>query len=272
MKKIRSKKIIIASIFACTALTIGGVGFASWIITGGTKTAEVNSLSVTAAEVVDQRITLTASVYRDDSTNKTTYGSVNFGPTANNANLIQPSTSGTSEEDLEFGLAVSISCPTKGIIKADDKIVATFTPSTSSGTGLASYINDGTNNYLNFGTKKDSTYTFTYTLGSDDIPSSADTTSKTYVTTLKAKSVSNKTENSTTSASEVSSYDSSLSYWSINFGWGSAFNYKNPADYQGSSTDKLDTTIGALQNIKTAAGNTTWSCVVSYEASQSTSA
>lgn len=271
MKKIRNKKLLIGSIFACSAVALAGVGFASWVITGGSTTATVESLTVECQDVADHRVTLSASVYAPSETSGTTYGTVSFGPTYTSGNVITPSST-TSEEDLEFGLSVTLSCPASGVIKAGDKVVATFTPSQteSSKATLASYINQSSSNqYLNFGTTSDSAYTFTYTLQSNDIPSSADSSSL-FTTTLKAKS----TSSSSTGATESISYDSNLAYWSINFGWGAAFSYTNPADYYGSGSDttkSLDTVITALKTLKEACENTTWTCSVAYVQSSSSS-
>lgn len=250
MKKIQVKKAIIAGVFACSAMALAGVGFASWIITGGTTSQSV-SLTVTAADVVDKRITLSAAVY-SDSSDGSTYGTVNFGPTYSSAYVIQPSSAGTSEEDLSFGLAVSVSCATSGVINAGDTITASFTLSakdSSNSTTLASYIGDS--NYLTFGTLNSTSnaYEFTYTLTSSDIPSSTDNNSL-YTSTVKSDS---------------------LSYWEIKFGWGSYFGGVNPAAYyaDGSSSSlshTLDDVVTALKAIKTAAENTTFACTVSYTA------
>lgn len=250
MKKIQVKKAIIAGVFACSAMALAGVGFASWIITGGTTSQSV-SLTVTAADVVDKRITLSAAVYSDGS-DGSTYGTVNFGPTYSSAYVIQPSSAGTSEEDLSFGLAVSVSCATSGVINAGDTITASFTlsakDSSSNSTTLASYIGDS--NYLTFGTlnSTSNTYEFTYTLTSNDIPSSTDSNSL-YTSTVKSDN---------------------LSYWEIKFGWGSYFGGTNPAAYYAdgfsSLSHTLDNVVTALKEIKTAADNTTFACTVSYTA------
>lgn len=60
MKKFKNKKTLSAIIIAAAVLSIGSVGFASWVITGGDSTAISDAVGVNVATVNDKRISFVA--------------------------------------------------------------------------------------------------------------------------------------------------------------------------------------------------------------------
>lgn len=99
MKKVKQSvhrnKVIIGSILALSCLTAIGVGFSSWII--ATQTVEDKSnITIKAADVVDQRFTMTVTM---------TDGNVTFGPLSNATGLIV--SDGKDEEDLTYAFKLT---------------------------------------------------------------------------------------------------------------------------------------------------------------------
>lgn len=73
MKKFKNKKTLSAIIIAAAVLSIGSVGFASWVITGGDSTAISDAVGVNVATVNDKRISFVAAATAYTNSNETTW-------------------------------------------------------------------------------------------------------------------------------------------------------------------------------------------------------
>lgn len=131
MKTLNKSKIVGVAAVSLAAVSLIGVGFASWVITGIKGTIASPEVSVTVGEVEDKRATITATVNEgslcfDAPTDDTT------GP------IIYKAGTGTTGEDLEFSFTVSADQVVGGTINVKAAIEG-YT--TSDGIGKA--INDG---------------------------------------------------------------------------------------------------------------------------------
>ena len=94
MNKFNKGKLIGIVAASLSAVSLMGVGFASWIVAGTEGSAAANNITVTVADVQDQRVTITEAKV---ATNNNT---INFD--ANGNGLLKPS--GNAAEDLTFGI------------------------------------------------------------------------------------------------------------------------------------------------------------------------
>lgn len=131
MKTLNKSKIVGVAAVSLAAVSLIGVGFASWVITGIKGTIASPEVSVTVGDVRDNRAEITATIGdgslcfdapKDDKT----------GPI-----IYKPGT-GTTGEDLEFSFTVSADQVVGGTINVNAAIEGY---NTSSGIGKA--INDG---------------------------------------------------------------------------------------------------------------------------------
>ena len=129
MKTLNKSKIVGIAAVSLAAVSLIGVGFASWVITGIKATTGSPEVSVTVGKVEDKRATITATVVN---------GSLCFdAPTTDKTGPIIYE-EGTAGEDLEFSFTVSADQVVGGTI---DVKAAIEGYTTSDGIGKA--INDG---------------------------------------------------------------------------------------------------------------------------------
>lgn len=129
MKRVKNKKALSTIVIGAAVLSVGSVGFASWVISGGESSRELDSIGVNLAEVSDQRVTVDGLQWINTfrASQRTSTGAaptgmntlisdsgdaqICFGPSINDTNgVIQAS--GTKVDDLEhlklqFGFTVS---------------------------------------------------------------------------------------------------------------------------------------------------------------------
>lgn len=101
MKNLNRSKIVGVAAVSLAAVSLIGVGFASWIVGGITGTPTSGQVTVAVGEVTDNRITFGAS--GDDT-------AINFDCNAHKENPIKASYEGAkAPEDLSFSLKYSLS-------------------------------------------------------------------------------------------------------------------------------------------------------------------
>lgn len=101
MKNLNRSRIVGVAAVSLAAVSLIGVGFASWVVGGVTSTATPGQIDVQVGDVTDNRITFGAS--GDDT-------AINFDCNSNKANPIKASYEGSkAPEDLSFSLKYSLS-------------------------------------------------------------------------------------------------------------------------------------------------------------------
>lgn len=115
MKRVKNKKALSTIVIGAAVLSVGSVGFASWVISGGDASGSVDTIGVNVAGVSDQRIKMGAVTYEDkcvagtgndssktlvDDLDNTTKAFIVFGPkSGDNKGMIQAYGDGVN--DLE---------------------------------------------------------------------------------------------------------------------------------------------------------------------------
>ena len=101
MKKMNKSKVVGVAAVSLAAVSLIGVGFASWVVGGVNSNATPGQINVQVGDVTDNRITFGAS--GDDT-------AINFDCNKNTANPIKASFVGeNAPEDLSFSLKYSLS-------------------------------------------------------------------------------------------------------------------------------------------------------------------
>lgn len=214
MNKFNKGKLIGIVAASLSAVSLMGVGFASWIVTGAEGSAADGNITVSVADVQDQRVTITDAKVADDN------NTINFDANGDGG-LLKPS--GTAAEDLTFGIEFKLN------LRANAKDVFSGIKAYVTGAELLSAVNSNfvalpTGVYENETTMK-ATESTALVYSVDELP-----TSGTNVTT--------NTDGSTTYTITKT----------LTMGWGSAFNNDNPAKL--TDKTKLDDYVRDLKALK----------------------
>ena len=224
MNKFNKGKLIGVVAASLSAVSLMGVGFASWIIKDATP-ADIGNINVEVGTVDDQRIKVVAG-------NPAITGKLVFDAAQDSANKI---TSTQNKESLSFSVNYTVQVA-EGITNFE--VDATWTP----GTQMSSFLTD---NYI--------TSPFWETTGSKSLKVISGTTAQgtagstaadTHITTTGFH-----TDAPTPSTSNsVTTYTCATTFY---FGWGSAFGSKNPV-YDDASSDvaAIVTKLNELQRLK----------------------
>ena len=212
MNKFNKGKLIGVVAASLSAVSLMGVGFASWIVTGTKGSAAEGDITVSVAEVQDQRFTITeAKVAADNNT-------INFDANGDGG-LLKPSR--TVAEDLTFGIEFKLK------LGANARNSFSGIKAYVTGSELLSAVNS------NFVTLPAGVY-------KDEATMKA-ATSNAYVYSAGELPTNGGTAND----------DGSTTYTitkELTMGWGSAFNNVNPAKLTDST--KLDDYVRDLKALK----------------------
>lgn len=220
MNKFNKGKLIGVVAASLSAVSLMGVGFASWIIKG-TVEGTVGDINVEVGEVVDQRI----QVVKDDPASS---GSLVFDSVVDAGGSI---TSTETHESLSFKIFYKVKVA-KSV--TNFKVTAQWTP----GTKISSAI---TNNYIASPFETDAIEV----AGKTAVGTAGITNSETKVTTAGYH----------TDAPATSTTDGNFNVYSyttqFDFAWGSAFGKANPVyEKGGKSADEIVTALAQLKDIK----------------------
>lgn len=212
MNKFNKGKLIGIVAASLSAVSLMGVGFASWIVAGTEGSAAENNITVTVADVQDQRVTITeAKVAANNNT-------INFDANGDGV-LLKPS--GNVAEDLTFGIEFKLK------LGANAKDSFSGIKAYVTGTDLLSAVNS------NFVTLPTGVYKDETTMKAAE--------STAFVYSGSELSKANSTDNN----------DGSTTYTittTLSMGWGSAFGNANPAKL--TKSNKLDDYIRDLKALK----------------------
>lgn len=244
MKKIRNTKKIIGVVAGLAAVSVATVGFSSWVISANSTSANT-SISVSVGDLVDNRFTASISGVSTDAlcfdANSTTGGVTGLSGSANN-------------ENMSFGFALTLESSQKlsGIVKTiwldfdtettgfsalcNDTYLCTpvsFTGSSSSplitwGSGTLAYTDAGGFTNVNFASVSKTTYYWSSA-------SSAGTAKTDYTSVAISQTYTDNTDGSSKLVLD----------FILGFGWGSAFDYKNPV----AATEVTDAFVSALSSV-----------------------
>lgn len=212
MNKFNKGKLIGIVAASLSAVSLMGVGFASWIVTGAEGSAANGNITVSVADVQDQRVTITDAKVADD--NKT----INFDAKGDGG-LLKPS--GTVAEDLTFGIEFKLK------LGANAKDSFSGIKAYVTGTDLLSAVNS------HFVTLPTGVYEDETTM------KAAASTAFVYPGSELSK------------ANSINNDDGSTTYTittTLSMSWGSAFGNNNPAMLKDSN--KLDDYIRDLKALK----------------------
>ena len=214
MSKFSKSKIIGVATVSLAAVSLLGVGFSTWILNPTTQTANGN-VTVTVANVIDNRITLSASA----SDGKVVFdcgGVVKQG----NGPITAKTSSADENEDLVFKV--------KYTVKGTEN--STFFDGSSNNVRIKMTLGGSIGNILG---KNGKGYTYA---------------------TLSAK-VSDGTEQTITSPEFSWTEDVTQSWTdrevTFTFAWGTAFNGKNPVSFDDTTGDDVVTTESKERNVNT---------------------
>lgn len=224
MNKFNKGKLIGVVAASLSAVSLMGVGFASWIIKDATP-ASVGNINVEVGTVDDQRIKVVAGV-------PATTGSLVFDAAQDSANKI---TSTQKKESLSFSVNYTVQVA-DGI--TNFVVDATWTP----GPQMSSFLTD---NYI--------TSPFWTATGSKGLKVVSGTTAQGTAGSTDAETHETKTgfhtgEPIANTSSGVTTYTCVTTFY---FGWGTAFGSKNPVyDDENSDVAAIVTKLNALQRLK----------------------
>ncbi len=229
MNKLNKGKLLGIVAAGLSTVSLMGVGFAAWVITGGAN-KDIGNIQITVADTQDKSIKFTsASVSEDNST-------ISFD--AKKDDTTGPITGdGTYDEDLNFSIKYTLTCADAskfGGVKAY-MTIEDATKENSAGKALADAI--GTKNYL-------------------ISPLSTLDTNKTIIAnSLTAKTEDDTTPNKKYSTTVTKGTDSSTYNFNttFSFNWGSAFGNQNPSEFANeTNVDSVKTNLAALKVASTA--------------------
>lgn len=234
MNKLNKGKLLGIVAAGLSTVSLMGVGFAAWVITGGAN-KDIGNIQITVANTKDNSIKFTsASVSKDNPT-------ISFD--AKKDDTTGPITGdGTNDEDLNFSIEYKLTCPDAskfGGVKAY-MTIEDATKENSAGKALADAI--GSKNYLIAPLSTSTSDTdktaiaSTLTTNIDD-PNTAKLPNKKYSTTVE-----NGTDSSTYNFTTV-----------FSFNWGSAFKNQNPSEFAtADNVETVKTDLAALEVASTA--------------------
>lgn len=215
MKNLKTKKIVLGTVMALSAVSLASVGFANWVINGITGVDQGN-IDVSVGQIADSSVTATLVTGECETV-------VKFDNIAKDANVPDGykrlyENGDTGVEDLTFKVSFNVSTTGEVDVKTlFDQVV--FTLNTSS--AFKTCVTDGyiTSPFSNYVDAKDGTFNSTYTL-----------------TNIASNSNSNpKITLHTTNNIKLIKIDAEFS-----FGWGEKFNNHNPGYYKDGETIKKE--------------------------------
>ncbi|MCQ2797181.1 MAG: hypothetical protein MJ241_01810 [Bacilli bacterium] len=207
-------KILGITLGALAALSIGTVGFASWIVAYSTPGTS-SDITVKVANVTEKTIAISdivvtdAKIVLDDVTTDTS------------GNIVYNNTDALGGEDLSFSFTWKVTCATGSISSASVGAYITY----GSSSKLGEFV---TNNYL-----------------IQPVSTNSASTTTLLDTGLTANAYSKQHDENivTTVTNSGNEYSCSTT---VTFGWGSAFSYSNPGLFD----DTLEHTTTALEALK----------------------
>lgn len=230
MNKFNKGKLIGVVAASLSAVSLMGVGFASWVLNGGDN-KDVGNITISVAGTEDNSITFV------DPLPHLTDDSIKFD--AKNGDTTGPITwDGINSEKLNFTIEYTIKCVNTAKFGGVKAYMEIATPTTGAGKALAEAI--GSKNYL-------------------FAPLSTDENSKTMI----ASKLDGKTEdanadgltNKKYSTTVVAGVESTYTFTTVfSFNWGSHFEKKNPSEFaKKENFDDVKTALTELQAASTAA-------------------
>lgn len=229
MNKFNKGKLIGVVAASLSAVSLMGVGFASWVLNGGDK-KDVRNISISVAGTEDNSITFVSVPTLKD-------GDIKFDAKANDAT--GPITwDGKNSEKLDFTIEYTINCVNDkkfGGVKAYMTIDNT---TIDTGQALANAI--GSKNYL------------IAPLATEESGAAVIANSLTVETNdANAGKLTNKKYATTVDNTDTSSYKFTTVF---SFNWGSTFGNENPSEYATTENfAKVKTALNELQTASTAA-------------------
>lgn len=224
MNKLNKGKLVGVVAASLSAVSLMGVGFASWVLNGGDK-QDVGDITITVADTEDNSITFV----KDPAPHLIADGGIKFDAKENDTT--GPITwDGKNSEKLNFTIEYTINCvnPEKfGGVKAYMTI-----DNATSGAGKALADAIGSKNYLIAPLSTEKTAIATSLTAETNDANTDELTNKKYETTV---------------AKTNTSYKFTTKF---SFNWGSTFDKKNPSEY--ATTDNLTTAKDALTELQSA--------------------
>ena len=213
MNKFNKGKTIGLVSVGLAAISLAGVGFATWVVSGTTG-KDAGTVSVEVAEVSDKRISITEASAPDNGIN---FDAAGTGTLLTNSN---------GKQDLDFTLSYKVRAEAQAVFSCVKGFV-------SSGDGLKTAVSKG------YVTLPAGIYT------SEDLMKSGSAS----ISALKDFSGNSKLDDSATSADSstgVTIYEVTAKKMSMN--WGTAFDGKNPTELTDST--KVDTYVNQLKELR----------------------
>jgi len=228
-KKIKSSKAVAIVAAALSAVAVGSVGFASWVISGTNVTVSTeNNLSVKVADVIDKRFTLSVDNANSDL-------SVRFDAQSGDTTgpIVYSADSGvTGGEDLNASIVWTLAANDKKT--SISGLVTSVTAEFSSYKDISSYV---VSPFTVSGNKATATIWST-------------TTSPTGVETKVTTSIVNSNGTDSSSSDNISGAYSITCKTTFTFSWGEYFGSSNPGNYSGSDASTIDNYISGLEALK----------------------
>ena len=224
MNKFNKGKLIGVVAASLSAVSLMGVGFASWVLNGGDN-KDTGKITISVAGTVDNSIT-----FASDPTLKD--GAIKFDAKANDDT--GPITwDGTNSEKLNFTIEYTINCLNTAKFGGVKAYMTIDNATTGAGLALANAI--GSKNYLiaPLATEKTSNAIIASTLNTKTEDPSTGLPNKKYSTTVTPG------DNSTYTFTTI-----------FSFNWGSTFENKNPSEF--ATTENVTTVKNALTELQTA--------------------
>ena len=153
MKKMNKSKVVGVAAVSLAAVSLIGVGFASWIVSGITTTNATHTVDATVGEVTDNRVTVTAAV---------TEGKLAFDSNSIDGQVFKGAS--VDAEDMNFALSFTVAVETGSTFFKSNSLDVTLTFSGSLVTLLTtntSYLTleKDTNNSMTKSSESDFVYT-----------------------------------------------------------------------------------------------------------------
>jgi len=238
-KKIKSSKAVAIVAAALSAVAVGSVGFASWVISGTNVTVSTkNTLSVEVADVIDKRFTLSVDNANSDL-------SVRFDAQSGDTTgpIVYSADSGvTGGEDLNASIVWTLA--------ANDK--------KTSISGLVTSVTAEFSSYKDISSYVVSPFTVSDDKATATIWSTTSTfTPPTGVETKVTTSIVNSNGTDSSSSDNISGAYSITCKTTFTFSWGKYFGSSNPGNYSGSDASTIDNYISGLEALKSL-NSTAW--------------
>ena len=260
MKHIKSKKVVGAIVIAAAMLSVGSVGFASWVISGG-DSETLNTLGVQVASVQNEQISISTPTYTNvcgkakaenksdktlvDNTTTPTTAYIVFGPNSSDTTgLIQAGYTGDGDlndvEHLSVQFQFTLSSESLSTRLKEIFITPTY-PTVLTSLATSGYIKNPSETSKNRITL--------FTASSTDYSADQTPTVTGGDFSVKLSAINNNSITVTVTA---------------NWSWGSAFNNVNPAsnDSDQSAVDSAVAGINAIDSAITEATDTNVSFLI----------